>query len=73
MAFTSFAFISTQFAILSIPALPGAQNNSSHLGDFAIAQHRECSRPPEPTTKIFIVNFPLFAHLIFNIHNIVHD
>jgi hypothetical protein len=37
-----------------MPALPGAQKSLSHSGEAAIDQHSACSRPPDPTTKIFI-------------------
>ena len=46
--------ISTQRATLAIPAFPGAQITSVHLVDLAIAQHKECSRPPDPTTNTFM-------------------
>jgi len=32
--------------------LPGAQYNLVHRGEAEIAQQRECSRPPPPTTRI---------------------
>jgi prevent-host-death family protein len=50
----SSAPISMQSATWAIPALPGAQNSFVHRGDAAIAQHRACSRPPPPTTRIRI-------------------
>jgi hypothetical protein len=43
-------------AISAIPALPGAQKSAPQVGDSAIAQHNACSRPPDPTTRIFIAS-----------------
>ena len=38
----------------SIPGLPGAQKTSSTSSDCAIFQAKACSRPPDPTTSIFM-------------------
>src|SRR5580765_5442174 len=39
-----------------MPALPGAQKISNGcLADLLRAQQRACSRPPDPTTRIFIL------------------
>ena len=54
MPSTSVAFTATHCAAWAIPPLPGAQNSSVTLGDWASFQQMACSRPPEPTTKIFM-------------------
>ncbi len=54
-ASTSSAPMGTHSASRAIPALPGAQYSLSHSGEAAIFQHRACSRPPPPTTSIFMV------------------
>lgn len=36
---------------VSVPGLPGAQNRCLHMGDWESFHARECSRPPEPTTR----------------------
>ena len=42
----------TQSATSAMPALPGAQYSVSHSGEAAIAQHKACSRPPPPITRM---------------------
>src|SRR5881628_2978587 len=41
-------------AILAVPAFPGAQKISLTRGDCLSFQVSACSRPPLPTTRIFI-------------------
>ena len=48
---TSVALTSTQVATWAMPPLPGAQNSSVTLGDWASFQQMACSRPPLPTTS----------------------
>src|SRR5271165_4269761 len=38
----------------AMPALPGAQQTFSDRGDLVNFQTNACSRPPEPTTRIFM-------------------
>src|SRR5688572_18799962 len=39
---------------LAVPPLPGATRTSETLGDWAHFQASACSRPPEPTIRIFM-------------------
>mmetsp|Transcript_13285 Transcript_13285/g.32292 ORF Transcript_13285/g.32292 Transcript_13285/m.32292 type:complete len:274 (-) Transcript_13285:206-1027(-) len=54
----SFSFTSTVCTPSSttIPALPGQQKRSPHVGDSRSRQHSECSRPPPPTTSTLILS-----------------
>ena len=52
----SVAFTPALRATKAVPALPGAQITSSTRGDWAIFQQRACSRPPEPTTRTFMMS-----------------
>src|SRR5206468_2105831 len=38
----------------AMPGLPGAATRRVTSGDWAIFQARECSRPPEPTRRMFM-------------------
>src|SRR5215475_5477294 len=40
----------------AMPALPGAHHNFVSSGDAAIFHARACSRPPEPSRRMFIGN-----------------
>jgi exodeoxyribonuclease VII large subunit len=51
----SSAAMATHSASWAIPALPGAHHSLSQSGEAAMAQHSECSRPPDPTTSIFML------------------
>src|SRR5262245_43383606 len=56
-ASASFAEIETDPAVSEIPAFPGAQNISTgRLAVFLNAQQSACSRPPDPTTRIFMTD-----------------
>ncbi len=37
-----------------MPALPGAETSRVSSGDWAIFQASACSRPPDPTRRIFM-------------------
>ena len=37
-----------------MPGLPGAQTSRANNGDRLIFQARACSRPPDPTSRMFI-------------------
>src|SRR5690606_6056729 len=39
----------------AMPALPGRQKSFFTSGERLIFQHKACSRPPEPMTRMFIV------------------
>jgi hypothetical protein len=41
----------------AVPEFPGATNNASHNGLWAIFQANVCSLPPEPNIKIFMKMF----------------
>jgi hypothetical protein len=45
----------THSASCAMPALPGAQNSRSASGLAAIFQASACSRPPEPSSRMFMV------------------
>ena len=51
--FLSAGLISSQDAILDIPAFPGIQNNLFVFSDLLKDQQIECSLAPLPITKIF--------------------
>src|SRR3954453_5980138 len=44
----------THSASLAMPALPGAHHNLVSSGDAAIFHARACSRPPEPSRRMFM-------------------
>src|SRR3954454_6279645 len=46
--------IGTHSASRAIPALPGAHQSFSTSGDAAIFHARACSRPPEPSRRMFM-------------------
>jgi hypothetical protein len=50
--------MSTLWAILAVPALPGATYNSEALGLWAIFHVRVCSLAPLPMTRILIYLTP---------------
>ena len=37
-----------------MPGFPGAQTSRDSSGDWVIFQANACSRPPEPTRRMFI-------------------
>src|SRR6476469_3648271 len=41
-----------------MPGFPGAAYNLESLGDCASFQARACSRPPEPSSRTFMDDFP---------------
>ncbi len=54
MASKSFTPIGKLVAICAVPALPGATKRFVQFFDCAIFQAKVCSRPPEPSIRIFI-------------------
>src|SRR5688572_4086070 len=50
---TSSTPTSTTRASRAMPALPGAHSTSGSRGERRSARTRACSRPPDPTTRIF--------------------
>jgi hypothetical protein len=50
--------ISAVSAISAMPALPGATISRSHFGFCLIAQASACSRPPPPSTRMFMDPVP---------------
>src|SRR3954468_4706112 len=44
----------THWASLAMPTLPGAHHNLVSSGDGAIFHARACSRPPEPSRRMFM-------------------
>ena len=54
-ALTSVALMSLRNSpCCAMPGLPGAMTSREARGDWAIFQARACSRPPEPTSRMFI-------------------
>src|SRR5207302_8468721 len=54
----SIAPMGTHSATSAMPGLPGAQTSRETSGLAEIAQASACSRPPEPTTRMFKNAFP---------------
>ncbi len=50
----SVTFSATRSPSLSMPGLPGAMTSRRTRGDWAIFHARACSRPPDPTSRMFI-------------------
>src|SRR5918993_577159 len=50
--------IGTSWACSAMPGLPGAANSLPSLGDCASFQASACSRPPEPSSRTFMDDFP---------------
>src|SRR5258708_7279792 len=51
------------FASRAVPELPGATNTCVTPGDCASFHASACSRPPEPTTRIFLELLSIWAML----------
>src|SRR5271167_587063 len=51
---TSVGAIGLSSASVAMPGLPGAQTSRVVSGDWSIFQARACSRPPDPTTRMFM-------------------
>ena len=66
--FLSAGLISSQDAILDIPAFPGIQNNLFVFSDLLKDQQIECSLAPLPITKIFNF-FSFFCYRIITSMN----
>ena len=76
-AWTSVILIFSSRGSSAVPPLPGATNTACTLGDCDSFHASACSRPPPPTTRTFMRQFPFLGFLFgvgcsfFNIQSCV--
>ena len=58
-AATSVAFTGRSSPCAAMPGLPGAHTSRVSSGDWAIFHASACSRPPDPTSRMFMAATPL--------------